>query len=180
MAWTAPMTAVANEIWTAAQFNTNVRDNLNESETAKVTAAGQYLVSTAANTLAARTPTAARVETSETTTSTSFADLATAGPAVTVTTGTQALVHISAALENNTTDAFTIMSFAVSGATTLGASDVRSLIQDGVTGVGNVWRCGATIFLTGLTSGSNTFTCKYRVQSGTATIFAREIIVLPL
>lgn len=39
MAWTAPMTASANGTLTAAQFNTHVRDNLLETETAKATAA---------------------------------------------------------------------------------------------------------------------------------------------
>ena len=31
MAWTAPMTAVSGSVLTAAQWNTNVRDNLLET-----------------------------------------------------------------------------------------------------------------------------------------------------
>lgn len=37
MAWTTPMTAVANAVWTAAQFNSDIRDNLNETGPAKAT-----------------------------------------------------------------------------------------------------------------------------------------------
>ena len=54
MAWSAPMTAVSGSVLTAAQFNTYVRDNLNETAPAKATAAGQIFVSTAANAIAAR------------------------------------------------------------------------------------------------------------------------------
>lgn len=173
------MTAVANEIWTAAQFNTYVRDNLNASETATVSAAGQYLVSTAANTLAARTPTSAVVATSETTASTSYANLATTGPTVTVTTGTSVLLHIAANMSNNTADAFSVMGFEVSGASTLAAADETAVYNDGV-GTTDPMRFGVWQHVTGLTSGSNTFTAKYKVQTGTATFSSRELVVIPL
>ena len=35
MTWTAPMTAVAGAVYTAAQWNTSIRDNLNETAVAK-------------------------------------------------------------------------------------------------------------------------------------------------
>ncbi len=49
MAWTAPITFTSGSVLTAAQLNTYLRDNLNETAPAKFTAAGQLFVSTAAN-----------------------------------------------------------------------------------------------------------------------------------
>ena len=54
MAWSAPMTAVANTVFTAAQFNQHVRDNLNETAPAKATASGGYFVATGVNAIAQR------------------------------------------------------------------------------------------------------------------------------
>ena len=54
MAWTAPMTAVANAVFTAAQFNTHVRDNLLETAPAKATTTGGYFVATGTNTIVQR------------------------------------------------------------------------------------------------------------------------------
>lgn len=126
--------------------------------------------------LDARKPTSATVATSQTTTSTSYTDLATTGPAVTVTTGTSALVSISAYLDNNSAGQNSYMSFGVTGATTSAAVEARGLSFTG-TGQGLT---GSRVFLmTGLTAGSNTFTMKYKVQSGTGTFINRELIVIP-
>lgn len=51
MAWTTPRTWVANDVLTAAQLNTDVRDNMNETAVAKVTTAEDILVATGANAL---------------------------------------------------------------------------------------------------------------------------------
>ena len=125
MAWTAPMTAVAGNTLTAAQWNTHVRDNLLETAPAKATAAGRIFVTTAANAIAERVVDSETVATSQTTTSTSYTDLATTGPAVTVTTGARALVFYGAEMENTTSTALSAASVAVSGATTDAASDAR-------------------------------------------------------
>jgi hypothetical protein len=100
MAWTAPMTAVDNTIWTSSQWNTHVRDNLLETMAGKATTAGRWFVSTGANAIAERVITQASTTTSQTTTSASFTDLATVGPAVTVTTGTKAIVFWGAAMSS--------------------------------------------------------------------------------
>lgn len=52
MAWTAPRTWVAGEAPTAAIMNTHIRDNLNATEAAVLTGAGDLAYATAANTLA--------------------------------------------------------------------------------------------------------------------------------
>src|SRR5690606_12967068 len=44
MAWSAPMTAVSGSVFTAAQFNQFVRDNLNETAPARATTAGAHFV----------------------------------------------------------------------------------------------------------------------------------------
>jgi hypothetical protein len=180
MAWTAPMTAVANAVFTAAQFNTHVRDNLLETSPAKATTAGSIFVATGTNAIAERTPATALVATSQATTNTSYTDLATVGPAVTVTTGVAALVHINCSLFNATATNGSFMSYAVSGASTVAASDSRSLsIINNGTVTGNSY--GISFLQTDLTPGSNTFTAKYRSTAATNATFAdRNIIVVPL
>jgi hypothetical protein len=173
------MTAVAGSTFSAAQFNQYVRDNLNETAPAKATAAGQFFVATGANAIAARTPTSATVATSETTTSTSYADLATVGPAATVTTGVAAMVFIKSGIDNNTANIGTFMSFAVSGASSQAAADASAVNIAGVTAANRV-RIGAAFRVTGLNAGSNIFTAKYKVASAsTGTFTQRDLIVLP-
>ncbi len=122
---------------------------------------------------------AATVATAQTTSSTSYADLATVGPSVTMTTGTKALVIVSAAIDNNTIGGQAITSAAVSGATTLAASDTRALINR--TSTANYTMAASySILLTGLTAGSNTFTMKYRVAAGTGAFQDRTITVIDM
>ena len=178
MAWSTPLTAVANAALTAAQWNASVRDNLNETAPAKATAAGQLFVSTGVNAIAARTPTGARVSTAETTASTTFAALATAGPIVTVTTGTQALVFMTAQMTNNTANGSCAMGFDVSGATTIAASNAEAMRHRAGGSVDDIR--ATAISLTALTAGSNTFTAKYIVNLGTGTFSERTLVVVPL
>lgn len=174
MAWSAPMTAVANTVFTAAQFNQFVRDNLNETAPAKATTAGSYFVSTTLNAIVERIPDEDMVATSQTTTSTSYTDLATVGPTVTVTTGTTALVGLYNT-NVNTGVTSSLMSFAVSGASSIAANDNTAIGIAGTSGV----REGGVFLFTGLTPGSNTFTAKYRVGAGTGTYVDRRIWVMP-
>ena len=109
------------------------------------------------------------VNTSETTTSTSFTDLATVGPTVTLTTGTKALVTITSYLRNGTNASLSYIGFEVSGASTVSASDTRALLLS-TTSTGNSRPELAYTYsyiVTGLTAGSNTFQLKYRTTTGT-------------
>lgn len=179
MAWTAPMTAVSGATFTAAQFNANVRDNLNETAPAKATAEGQIFVSTGPNSIAARQMVKQTVLTSQTTTSSSYTDLATVGPQVTVATGTRALCLFSSSIDNTVTNGAAKVSVAVSGASSIAANDSWCLDRDGATS-GNIWRVGMSHMFDTLTPGSNTFTMKYEVgNGGTATFINRELIVIP-
>jgi phenylacetate-coenzyme A ligase PaaK-like adenylate-forming protein len=175
------MTATDNQTWTSAQWNTHVRDNLNETMPGKATAGGgQWYITTGTNAIAARTISTATVATSQATTNTGYTDLTTVGPSVTVTTGTQALVFIAAHMQNNTADQDASISYAVSGATTVAASDSWRAFVDGVAAA-NPERYGMVHFRTGLTAGSNTFTMKYRTGGATTATFQdRTIIVMAL
>lgn len=118
------------------------------------------------------------VATSQSTTSTSFTGLTTAG-AVTLTTGTKVLVSISATFENAAgVNVLGLMGFAISGATTVAASDQYAHgFQFVATGGGNFqYRSGATFVVTGLTAGSNTFTTQFRKGGGDTPGFANRTI----
>lgn len=155
--WTSPKTWNSGDILTAADMDTYVRDNTT------------FLSSS----------TGATVATSQTTTSTTYADLATVGPTVTVTTGAHALVIVTCQLFNNGANNGSFMGFAVSGATTTAAADATALEYDQNANASNALRASAMYYVT-VNAGSNTFTAKYRVTAGTGTFAARTITVIPL
>ena len=181
MAWSTPLTAVANSALTAAQWNASVRDNLNETAPAKASGANQLIVSTGVNSVAARAPTQASVVTGvETTTSTTYVNtLTTPGPAVTVTTGTKAIVMIAAICRCGTAAIAAHASYAVSGATTVAADD-----QYGCSFMGGSANSSSRVGVASMqtiTAGSNTFTMFYKSGgAATAGFDARSIVVIPL
>ncbi len=125
----------------------------------------------------------AEVLTNQTTTSTSYADLTTAGPAVTITTGTSVIVLITADLgDPSNTAGFIRASFAVSGATTRAASDNEALIASGaaISTADPFGTYSRAVVITGLTAGSNVFTMKYKVSAGTASFQNRNIVIVAL
>ncbi|GAA1431921.1 hypothetical protein GCM10009601_51950 [Streptomyces thermospinosisporus] len=176
MAWSAPMTAVASSVFTAAQFNQFIRDNLNETAPAKATTAGAHFAVSGVNEIAERISATASVLVSETTTSTSYDDLATHGPEVSVETGAFALVIVHCSAENSGAGSAR-MSYEISGATSDSPADNRGVGVFGVAGV-NV-TASAVALHRALTPGTNTFTAKYRVSSGTGTFNSRRILVMP-
>jgi hypothetical protein len=122
----------------------------------------------------------ASVDAAQTTTSSSAGDLATAGPAVTLTTGTSALVIVNAKLGNDTDNRGAIMFFEVSGSTTIAVAEERSLLFENGTANSFYPRASAAYRVT-LTAGSNTFTAKYaRIAGGTAYFATRVITVIDL
>lgn len=181
MAYSTPLTAVSNSTLTAAQWNASVRDNMLVTPAALATAAGQFFVSSAANAIAARTPQYATVATSQTTTSiATYGDLATVGPAVTVTTGATALVIFGAQIENSTGAGGGLMSFAVSNATTIAAPATANALRFMASNADERNAASRVNWLTTLNPGSNTFTCKYTTPTGgTAAFSGRDIIVIP-
>lgn len=178
MAWSAPMTFVANTALTAAQLNTYLRDNMLETAPAKATTAGYHFVSTGPNSIAERAIVGDWIQTSESTSETSYADLTTVGPSVTCVTGTKAIYMMSARISNNGSSNSTRASIEISGATSIEAGDARELTLDLPTTDQN--KVGTCYFEDGLTPGTNTFTMKYRVTAGTGTFAERHLIVIAL
>jgi hypothetical protein len=118
----------------------------------------------------------AEVLTSQTTTSTSYTDLATVGPAVTVTTGTSAIVLITTQASPSVQGPNACMSCAVSGATTIAASDSFRAVG----GDPYETSVASTNKYTTLTAGSNTFTAKYRATTSTARFQNRTLTIWAL
>lgn len=111
------------------------------------------------------------VATSQTTTSITYADLATIGPQVALTSvGTRALVFWM--LTQLTTSGVSASCPAVTGATTTAAADSFGLV--GSDGGSN--KMGFA-FLT-INPGLNTYTMKYRVSGGTGTFLDRRMLVI--
>lgn len=158
MTWAAPRTWVAGEMATAALLNQHARDNFK-----------------------ALVPQAASVNTAETTTSTTYADLATAGPSVTVNTFTAAYVFWGGFLTNSNAAVWSIMSYELNsaGATTIAASDTWHALHKVEAATFNLY----TTKLhrrENLNAGSNVFKVKYRVTAGTGTFSDRNILVIPV
>jgi len=178
MAWSAPMTAVANTAFTAAQFNQYVRDNLNETVPAKVTEEGQYPVGSGTNAIAMRRAQAASALATINTSSTTYASVT--GPSVTLNTGTTVLVFLYAQFTINTNSESAYFSVEISGASSISALDTRALTVGRYT---TQWLMGATLanYVTGLTAGSNTVSGMVRVSNGAAigTYDNRRVIAVP-
>jgi hypothetical protein len=178
MAWIAPMTAIAGSVFTAAQFNTFVRDLLNECPTAKATTPGSHFVASGTNQVVERIPAQASVNVSESTASTTYVNLTTSGPSVTCTTGTSALIVVSAEIHNATASEAGKVGIDISGATTE-APDVNYSLRQESSGTGEFQQCSLARLHTALTPGSNTFKMMYQASGGTASFNFRNIIVIP-
>lgn len=178
MAWTAPKTWTANATLTAAELNAHLRDNFNELLPGKASRGSEWWSVAGTNKMVGRVFKSTVTGRSEGTSSTSYTDLATDGPEVTLVTGPSAFVFIRCALQNSTANAGINMSYAISGATTSAAADNRSIQLDGIL-AGEYWRMGAVSYVS-LTPGENTFTAKYKVGSGNGIFSARFLAVLAL
>ena len=178
MAWATPITWTTNQVVTSAQLNAQIRDNLNETAPAKATTAGYHFASNGTNTIVERAILMANVDASENTASTSYTNLGTNGPLVTMATGVQALVWISVQQGNSTNTASSATSYEVTGATTQAAGSTVAVINDS-TATNSLHRAGVTN-LQSLTPGTNTFRMQYLVSGGTGTYLRRRLVVMGL
>ena len=116
----------------------------------------------------------AKVATSETTGSGSFADLATPGPSVTVTVPASGKVKVTVAARMQSTGAYQdYIGVDISGANTVAAATI--LVDTPPSGQSVEY--SRTTVLTGLSTGSTTFKMQYATSAGTATFLNRELIV---
>jgi hypothetical protein len=173
-----PSTTLGDVEYRSSTANTNTRLGIGTTGQVLTVAGGVPSWATPAS--ASPASAVASVATGQSTTSDTYTDLTTSGPAVTLTTGTKVLVIISAEEETSTTSVLAVMDYAVSGATTRSASDTTSL-QIRSPGAGaTISRASSASYIT-VTAGSNTFTAKYRKSnSGTATFYNRQISVIDL
>jgi hypothetical protein len=176
--WNAPITWTNGQTVTSAQLNAQIRDNMNETAPAKATVAGSHFVGNGANVIAERLILDAVVDTSETTASTSYTNLATNGPQVSIVTGAKALVWISVQQGNSTNTASTATSYEVTGATTRISGSTVAIINDS-TATGSLHRAGVCD-LQATTAGTNVFRMQYLVSGGTGTFLRRREQVMAL
>jgi hypothetical protein len=178
MAWTTPMTAVANAAYSAAQHNAGVRDNFLTTFPALATTAGSIAVATGANAIAERVPTANTIPTSQSVASASYTNLTTPGPTVgPLTTGPRALIITGCEMSNGSSGVSSYMGYDVSGSTTVAATDTTALKSTNASGYPLAM---SRALLQGLTPGSNTFVAKYRADgASTGTWLNRTINLVP-
>ena len=122
------------------------------------------------------------VGTSQTTTSTSFTDLSTV-QSVTLTTGTKALVILKSAGYRSSPAASSLymVSYAVSGATTISASNPQAGIFPLLPASSEQVANTSVHFVDSLNAGSNTFTMKFAVYpSATTNFLQRQITVIDM
>lgn len=173
MTWST-LPTYTNGVLTAAMLNA-IRDNINESAAAKATTAGYHFVATGTNSIAQRAVVAEEVLTQQTTTSTTYTNLATHGPeAANITSGAKALIMIQSQLFNSGSGS-TWASYTISGATTAASFDRWAISCEANTLDG--FRFGQSTLHT-VTAGVNHYKMQYRVSSGTGTFDDRHIIVM--
>ena len=205
MAWNAPFDYTPAQVLTAANLDTYLSGNMNETAVAKVTTAGDLVYATAANALArlgigavgtflnssGSAPqwgkiTAAllnvgydRVATSQTTTSTSYADLATAGPSVAVTCPSGAAILLFFAIVANASinerATFGVRIDAVDPTADMEATwdnaDDATAPNASLVGIA---------YASGLSVASHTFKLRYKTTGGTQYFRERRLIVVGL
>ena len=116
-----------------------------------------------------------RVNTTESTSSTSYVGLTTA-QTITMTTGTKALVLLSFN-QRAATDYDAYASVSVSGATTIAASDTSNAYVQSTKSGGYAFSASNAFMLT-LTAGSNIFTMKFKIGGGSVDFFNRSMTVI--
>ena len=124
----------------------------------------------------------ATVTTLEATASTSYTDLSTTGPSVTVTVGSTGMVIIGIGCYtiSNTSGAINFYSFVASGANTISAGTSPYNVQYQSFAINAFNESGCSWLITGLNAGSTTFKMQYKTNSGTSNFSNRHIYVVTL
>lgn len=125
--------------------------------------------------------TSAEVATAQTTTSTTYADLGTPGPSVTldVPASGEVTVDLSAMFQSAGVNQQGFMGVVLSGANTLAAADARAASITGNPSGGVQGVMSRRLHLTGLTPGTTLFKAQFRTSVNTATFSNRMLIVDP-
>jgi len=180
VAWSTPPTFSDGSVLTGAQMNI-LRDDLNVTPAGIATSVGSFFVGTGANSIKETQWSTSRVNTAETTTSTTYVEPTTAQQ-LTLTTSTLAIVLVTTTMQTSTVDGICFATFVVNGASTIAADDNLAQVVTSST-VNARGRSTAFTILTsglGLVAGSNTFKLVCKVTAGTLTIRSRDMSILPL
>lgn len=170
MAFSLPSDLPTNVVDDVTTVNAAFYNNLSNMGNAVKAAIGTIGYNTKQFTVAA----------SETTTSTSYADLTTTTDQITVAVGSSGMVLLSfKALTTNSGQNYCYIGVDISGANTTAASD-STCIQAPIGTAGTSKMVSNTLLLTNLTPGFTTFKLKYKVNTGTGTFSNRTITAIPL
>lgn len=123
------------------------------------------------------------ITTNETSSNTSFVDLATVGPTVTLVTGTKVIIYLSMSGYRPSGSIQTqYMGIRVTDAlgTEIVAADLNLCIAAASRGSGVVNSMSGCVQMTGLPPGKKTFTAKYRVDGSTFNFYDRAMLVMVL
>lgn len=150
MSWHVPRTWVTGEVVRARYFNEDVRDNLRAL-------VGEF----------------AYIDTQEGTTSTTFTDLASPGPAISITTEDVITVFFGGYIFNSTANVFSGMSIEITGFNT--ASDNWGLFWASG-GINRQTQFMRAYQFGGITSGTYPVTAKYRAGANTASFAHRFLL----
>ena len=102
-------------------------------------------------------------------------------PSVTLVTGTTAIVTVSALMSNSLSGNGVGVAVAISGAGTVAAgAGSEAYYVTPIAGEAYMHQMTATVVLTGLTAGTNTFTINYRATGGTGYYEERRVMVAGL
>lgn len=124
----------------------------------------------------------AEIATSESRTSTSYGDLTTVGPSVTVIVPAsgKVILILTAYSYNDTASKTAFMGFSSTGANTIATTDSDALRNKASAG-GQEMNMSFVKTITGLTPGSTVFTAKYKVNdAGTGVWANRKLTVIPV
>lgn len=188
MAWTSPRSASPQEVLTASDWNTFIRDNLEQTLAAKATTPGAHFVALDVNHVVERYTTTAADAGGEAQASTTGAfahpSSGTVGPVVTVATGSRALVIWSCRMRSSTVGCVPQCSIRVTGATSVTADENWMLAYENSIALGDTGRPfhgSMSHVFTGLTPGTNSFTMLFNTSgAGTAAYAFRQLTVIPL
>jgi hypothetical protein len=172
-----PETTLGDIAYRSATANTNTRLAIGTSNQVLTVSGGvPAWVSPAASTPANAVATGA----GNSTTSSSYVNL-NSSVAVTLTTGTKALVIVRAQINTLAGGRQGMVSYAVSGATTIAASDDFCYSSGGISSTLNGASGTTARIVSGLTAGSNTFTVKIRsVDTGTIDALNVQLSVIDM
>lgn len=144
---------------------------------------GQVTISTSGYSSIESLVSASAVEASGSVQSTTYTDPTNVGPSVTMTTGTSVICHVYAAVFSEVAGIESHCSVAVSGASTVAASDAAGANGGGasslaLTFASTYFNLCTSLLFTGLTPGTNTFTMKFRSNTTSKHWYEKRRIVV--